>query len=209
MFLILGILRWLKYHKLTTWHDNSFSYCNTLRSILQLIDLSYLLYYLSTFHTYDNIWPQHMTTDCYGYQMMFHDFHAQNPFLWTFPHRLTGWYRSSHQVKVGHLWPSAAGGMLIIIDGPKKALDVILFNFLLEMWEQSLVGNQSNLMTILFFINVTSPLDIATSLLQNPLRLNLHCLVALLKETTLSVRERLTYYRRTAKSPLAEPRSWS
>ena len=138
----------------------------------------------------------------------FMSFMHKTHFFEPLPRRLTGWYRSSHQVKVGHLWPSAAGGMLIIIDGPKKTLDVILFNFLLEMWEQSLVGNQSNLMTILYFINVTSPLDIATTLLQNPLRLNLHCLVALLKETTLSVRERLTYYRRTAKSPLAEPRSW-
>jgi len=70
------------------------------------------------------------------------------------------------------------------------------------MWEQSLAGKQSNLMTILYFIP-KSPLDI-TTLLQNPLRLNLHCLVALLKETTLSVRERLTYYRRTANSPLLE-----
>lgn len=42
--------------------------------------------------------------------MMFHEFHAP------LPHRLTEWDGSSHQVKVGHLWPSAAGGMLLIID---------------------------------------------------------------------------------------------
>ena len=85
---------------------------------------------------------------------------------------------------------------------PKKRLMLYCYTVLLCFTTQFLTVNVGAIIS-------WKTVELDDHSLQNPLRLNLHCLVALLKETTLSVRERLTYYRRTANSPLAEPRSWS